>query len=84
MFFTGYLGYLLFSGWQPLADFVAFRGWRQTFPSYYFLSCIIAVTVAQMIAFAATRAKEKRKALPNPPPLNQLAPDSSDALSAQP
>jgi hypothetical protein len=84
MFFTGYLGYLLFSGWQPLADFVAFRGWRQTFPTYYFLSCIIAVTVAQMIALAATRAKEKRKALPNPPPLTQLAPDSSDALSAQP
>jgi hypothetical protein len=68
MFFTGYFGYLLFSGWQPLAgSWVAFRGWRQTFPTYYFLSCMIAVTVAQMIALAATRAREKRQTLSNLP-----------------
>jgi hypothetical protein len=32
-----------------------FRGWRQTFPTYYFLCCFIAVTVAQMILLAGTR-----------------------------
>ena len=63
MFFTGFFGYLLFTGWPPLADvWVAFRGWRQTFPTYYFLSCLIAVTVAQMIAVAATRARARPQA----------------------
>jgi hypothetical protein len=58
MLFTGFFGYLLFTGWRPLAySWVVFRGWRQTFPTYYFTSCLIAVTVAQMIAVAATRAR---------------------------
>jgi hypothetical protein len=57
MFFTGIMGYVLFSGWAPLADsWVMFRGWRQTFPTTYFLCCFIAVTVAQMILLAGSKA----------------------------
>ena len=56
LFFTGIMGYVLFSGWPLLAgSWVMFRGWRQTFPTYYFLCCFIAVTVAQMILLAGTR-----------------------------
>ena len=56
MFFTGIVGYLLFSGWPMLAgSWVMFRGWHQTFPTYYFLCCFIAVTVAQMILLAGSR-----------------------------
>lgn len=59
MFFCGLAGYVLFSGWRWLADsWVVFRGWHQTFPTYYFLSCLIAVTVAQMIFVAGTRARQ--------------------------
>jgi hypothetical protein len=32
-----------------------FRGWHQTFPTYYFLCCFITVTVAQMILLAGTK-----------------------------
>ena len=57
MFFTGIMGYVLFSGWPLLADsWVMFRGWRQTFPTTYFLCCFIAVTVAQMILLAGSAA----------------------------
>jgi hypothetical protein len=63
MFFTGFLGYLFFTGWRPLAySWVVFRGWRQTFPTYYFTSCLVAVTVAQMIVLAATRARARSEA----------------------
>ncbi len=56
MFFTGIMGYVLFSGWNPLAaSWVMFRGWHQTFPTYYFLCCFITVTVAQMILLAGTK-----------------------------
>ena len=56
MFFTGHMGYVLFSGWPPLAgSWVMFRGWRQTFPTYYFLCCFVAVTVAQMILLAGSK-----------------------------
>jgi hypothetical protein len=59
MFFCGLAGYVLFSGWRWLADaWVVFRGWHQTFPTYYFSSCFIAVTVAQMIFVAGTRARQ--------------------------
>jgi hypothetical protein len=62
MFFTGLAGYVLFSGWRWLGgSWVIFRGWRQTFPTYYFLCCLVAVTVAQMIAVAATRARRLPK-----------------------
>ena len=58
MFLTGLLGYVLFSGWEPLrGSWAVFRGWHQTFPTYYYLSCLIGVTVAQMIALAGTRAR---------------------------
>jgi hypothetical protein len=59
MLLTGFFGYVLFTGWQPLADsWVVFQGWRQTFPTYYFVSCLVAVTVVQMIILAATRARQ--------------------------
>jgi len=58
MFVTGLAGYGLFSGWQPMRDsWVPLRGWHQTFPTYFFLSCLIAVSVAQMIVIAATKAR---------------------------
>jgi hypothetical protein len=59
MFFTGLAGYIFFSGWRALGDsWVISRGWRQTFPTYYFLSCLIAISVVQMIVIAATRARQ--------------------------
>jgi hypothetical protein len=62
MFLTGLAGYGLFSGWQPLRDtWVPMRGWHQTFPTYYFLSCLIAVSAAQMIAIAATKARARER-----------------------
>ena len=58
MFLAGLAGYVLFAGWQPLRDsWVPLRGWHQTFPTYYYLSCLIAVSVAQMILIAATKAR---------------------------
>jgi hypothetical protein len=72
MFFTGIVGYLLFSGWPMLAgSWVMFRGWHQTFPTYYFLCCFIAVTVAQMILLAGSktlRAERRRSDGSQPPP----------------
>jgi len=66
LFFTGLFGYVLFSGWEPLRrTWVLFRGWHQTFPTYYFLSCLIAVTVAQMIALAGTRARGLERQQPS-------------------
>jgi hypothetical protein len=64
MFLTGIMGYVLFSGWPLLAgSWVMFRGWRQTFPTYYFLCCFIAITVAQIILLAGSktwRAERRR------------------------
>lgn len=58
MFLTGVLGYVFFAGWDPLRNgWVMFRGWRQTFPTYYFIGCLIAITVAQMVLIAASRAR---------------------------
>ncbi len=69
MFFTGCLGYVLFSGWEPLRQsWVPFRGWHQTFPTYYFLSCLIAVTAVQMIALAGARARNLER---NKPPVQR-------------
>jgi hypothetical protein len=65
MYLTGLAGYLLFSGWQPLRDsWVPLRGWHQTFPTYFFTSCLIAVSVAQMILIAATKARALERAQP--------------------
>jgi hypothetical protein len=62
MFLTGLFGYVLFSGWRALGDsWVLLRGWHQSFPTYYFLSCLIAITTVQMIAVAATRARRVPK-----------------------
>ncbi len=67
MLFCGLAGYVLYSGWPQLADaWVVFRGWRQTFPTYYFLSCLIALTVAQMVLVAGARSRRTK-----PKPLAQ-------------
>ena len=58
MFLTGLAGYLFFSGWPPLrTSWIPLRGWHQTFPTTYYLSCLVAISVAQMIVIAATRAR---------------------------
>ena len=68
MFLTGLAGYGLFSGWQPLRDsWVPLRGWHQTFPTYYYLSCFIAISAAQMIVIAATKARSLERAEPKAP-----------------
>ena len=62
MFVTGIMGYVLFSGWGAMAgSWVVFRGWRQTFPTYYYLCCFIAVTVAQMIVLAGSKALQRTR-----------------------
>ena len=69
MFLTGTAGYVLFSGWRSMGDaWVPLRGWHQTFPTYYYLSCLIAVTVAQMILLAATKARALERVEPMPLP----------------
>ncbi|MGA7744857.1 MAG: hypothetical protein WBP56_09905 [Polyangia bacterium] len=71
MFFTGIVGYVLFSGWPPLAgSWVMFRGWRQTFPTYYFLCYFFTVTVAQMILLAGSKTlrAERRPSGGSPQP----------------
>ena len=62
MFLTGAAGYLWFAGWQPLRALVLFHGWRQTFPTYFFMSCLVAVSVVQMITLAGGRARRLEKA----------------------
>ena len=63
LFLTGLAGYVLFSGWESLrASWIPLRGWHQTFPTYFYLSCLVAVTVAQMIALAASRASAGQRA----------------------
>jgi hypothetical protein len=65
MFLTGLAGYVLFAGWQPLSDsWVPLRGWHQTFPTYYYLSCFIAISAAQMIVIAATKARALERTKP--------------------
>lgn len=61
MFLTGAAGYLWFAGWQPLRGLVLFHGWRQTFPTYFFMSCLVAVSVVQMIILAGGRARRLEK-----------------------
>ena len=62
MFFTGIMGYVLFSGWDALAgSWPMFRGWRQMFPTTYYLCCFITLTLAQMILLAGTRARRRKQ-----------------------
>jgi hypothetical protein len=63
LFLTGLAGYLLFSGSESLrGSWIPLRGWHQTFPTYFYLSCLVAVTVVQMIALAASRASAGQRA----------------------
>jgi len=58
MFVTGLAGYVIFTGWHALGDaWVVLRGWRQTFPTYYFMSCLVMLTVVQMIAVGAAKRR---------------------------
>ncbi|MGD0838174.1 MAG: hypothetical protein ABSB49_16165 [Polyangia bacterium] len=60
MLFTGFAGYVFFSGWRSWAGaWVILRGWHQTFPTYYYSSCLVGITVVQMIALAASRARAR-------------------------
>jgi hypothetical protein len=63
MLATGLAGYGLFSGWQLLRDaWMPLRGWHQTFPTYYYLSCLIAVSAVQMLVIAATKSRALERA----------------------
>ncbi len=56
MLLTGVAGYVLFAGWDPLRDsIVVFRGWKQTFPTYYFMSWLICITALFMVGLAGKR-----------------------------
>jgi hypothetical protein len=63
MFLTGAAGYLFFSGWAPLSDVLPFfHGWHQEFPTYYFMSWLIAFTALMMVGIAAAEAQRRAKA----------------------
>jgi hypothetical protein len=58
MFLTGAAGYLLFSGYEPLAArVVALRGWGQQFQTYYYLSWAIGITAVSLLAVASLEAR---------------------------
>jgi hypothetical protein len=83
LFLTGIMGYVLFSGSNLLAgSWLMFRGWRQTFPTYYFLCCFIAVTVAQMILLAGSKTLRAERSssprTPRPSPDTQVPAESPD------
>jgi hypothetical protein len=58
MLLTGAAGYLFFNGWEPLREhWLIFRGWKQYFQTYYFMSWMLCVTALYMVALAAARAR---------------------------
>ncbi len=58
MFLTGAAGYVIFSGWAPLADVLPlFHGWHQEFPTYYFMSWLVSITALTMVGIAAVEAQ---------------------------
>lgn len=63
MLLTGAAGYLLFAGWAPLRETIVLYGWRQLYPTYYFLSWLICGTCLYMIALAAVRTHAHDAAL---------------------
>ncbi|MBN2576756.1 MAG: hypothetical protein JXP73_19485 [Deltaproteobacteria bacterium] len=63
LFLVGSFGYVLFGGWEPLRQsWSLFRGWHQSFPTYYYSSCLLGVTVVQMVALAGLRARRLERA----------------------
>ena len=57
MFLTGIAGYLFFSGFEPLREsLVMLRGWKQNFPTYYYMSWMICGTAMYMVALAGAKA----------------------------
>jgi hypothetical protein len=65
MFFTGAAGYLLFSGWAPLAGVSPiFHGWHQEFPTYYYLSWLVGLTSLTMLGVAAAAARRASRSAP--------------------
>ena len=62
MLLTGVAGYVLFGGWEPLAGQLNFfRGWKQYFQTYYYLSWMINLTACWMLAMAGARAYAAQK-----------------------
>jgi len=62
MFLAGGFGYVLFSGWEPLREsWTIFHGWHQSYPTYYYMSWLVGVTVVQMIALAGWRARQHER-----------------------
>lgn len=59
MLCTGAFGYLLYAGYEPLRGVVMFRGWKQYFPTYYFLSWAIGLTCLYMFGLAALQARTR-------------------------
>ena len=73
MFVAGCFGYVLFAGWDPLRpSWVIFRGWHQTFPTYFFMSCLVGVTVVQMIGLAGWRAWQRDRLARRRPAANPV------------
>jgi hypothetical protein len=63
MFVTGAAGYVLFSGWAPLAEVLPiFHGWHQEFPTYYYMSWLVGLTSLSMIGIAAASAQRESRA----------------------
>jgi hypothetical protein len=57
MFLTGIAGYAFFSGFEPLRESVViFKGWKQFFPTYYYMSWMISGTAIYMVLLAAARS----------------------------
>ena len=53
MFATGMAGYVFYSGWDPLRDStILFRGYKQEFQTYYFMSWMVAITALHMVIVA--------------------------------
>ena len=55
----GAIGYLLFAGFAPLGDLVIFQGWKQFFPTYYFMSWLVGLGCFYMVALAGVVARRE-------------------------
>jgi hypothetical protein len=58
---SGAMGYLLFSGHPALSGLVMFRGWKQFFPTYYFMSWCVGVVCFYMVLVAGIQASRARR-----------------------
>jgi hypothetical protein len=58
MLATGAAGYVLFSGASELSALTIFRGWKQYFQTYYYMSWLILVQVVWAVVLAARQARD--------------------------